>query len=207
MIYGKTLENFKHLYRFCFLLCMCAQSCPILCNSMNCSPCRLLCPWNFPGKNTGAGCYFLLQGTFLTQGLNPCLLCLLHWQVGCLLAEPLGCCAVLSRVRLFGTPFTVAHQAPLSMGILQARMLEWVAMPPSGDIPNPGIKPRSLTLQAYSLLYEPPGKPKNTGVGSLSLLQGNFPTQGLKWDLLHCRQILYQLSYPGSPRLLFSNLK
>ena len=79
--------------------------------------------------------------------------------------------------------------------------------PPPGDLPNPGIEPRSLALQAYSLLSEPPGKPKNTGVGSLFLLQGNFPTQGLKWDLLHCRQILYQLSYPGSPRLLFSNLK
>ena len=37
-----------------------------------------LCPWNFPGKNTGVGCHFLLQGIFLTQGLN---LCLLHWQV------------------------------------------------------------------------------------------------------------------------------
>ena len=39
---------------------------------------RLLCPWDFPGKNTGVGCYFLLQGIFLTQGLNPSLL---HWQV------------------------------------------------------------------------------------------------------------------------------
>ena len=37
----------------------------------------LLCPWNFPGKNTGVGCHFLLQGIFLTQGLNPHLL---HWQ-------------------------------------------------------------------------------------------------------------------------------
>ena len=35
-----------------------------------------------PGKNTGVGCHALLQGIFLTQGLNPCLLCLLHWQVG-----------------------------------------------------------------------------------------------------------------------------
>ena len=34
---------------------------------------ELLCPWNFPGKDTGAGCCFLLQGIFLTQGLNPCL--------------------------------------------------------------------------------------------------------------------------------------
>ena len=39
------------------------------------------------------------------------------------------------------------------------------------------------------------GKPKNTGVGSLSLLQGNFPTQESNWGLLHCRWILYQLSH------------
>ena len=38
---------------------------------------RFLCPWGFPGKNTGLGCYFLLQGIFLDQGLN---LYLLHWQ-------------------------------------------------------------------------------------------------------------------------------
>ena len=66
-------------------------------------------------------------------------------------------------------------------------------------LPNPGIKPRSPALQADSLLSEPPGKPKNTGVGSLSLLQGNFTTQELNQGLLHCKQILYQLSYPGSP--------
>ena len=40
---------------------------------------------------------------------------------------------------------------------------------------------------------------QNTGVGSLSLLQGIFPTQELNQDLLHCRWILYQLSYQGSP--------
>ena len=44
-------------------------------------------------------------------------------------------------------------------GILQARILEWVAFPSPGDIPNPGIKPRSPTLQADSLLSDPPGKP------------------------------------------------
>ena len=43
-------------------------------------PARLLCPWTFPGKNTRVGCHFLLQGTFLTQGSNLCLLGLLHWQ-------------------------------------------------------------------------------------------------------------------------------
>ena len=41
-------------------------------------PTRLLCPWDFPGKNTGVGCRALLQGIFLTQGSNPGLLCLLH---------------------------------------------------------------------------------------------------------------------------------
>ena len=46
------------------------------------------------------------------------------------------------------------------------------------DLPNPGIKPRPLPLQADSLPAEPQGKPKNTGVGSLSLLQGIFLTQG-----------------------------
>ena len=45
-------------------------------------PARLLCPWDSPGKNTGAGCHFLLQGIFLTQESNPHLLCLLYWQVG-----------------------------------------------------------------------------------------------------------------------------
>ena len=78
-------------------------------------------------------------------------------------------CAMLSHsshVQLFGTPGTVAHQAPLSMGILQARILEWVAMPcpPPRDLPNAGIKARSPALQADSLLSEPPGKTKNTGV-------------------------------------------
>ena len=42
---------------------------------------RLLCPWDFSGKNTGVGCHFLLQGIFPTQGWNLCLLQLLHWQV------------------------------------------------------------------------------------------------------------------------------
>ena len=50
-------------------------------------------------------------------------------------------------------------------GILQARILESLLQ---GTLPNPGIEPRSLTLQAHSLPAEPQGKPKNTGVGSLS---------------------------------------
>ena len=65
----------------------------------------------------------------------------------------------LSHVRLFVTPWTVAHQAPLSMGILQARLQEWVAVS----------------------------------------FQGIFPTQESNPGLPHCRQIIYSLSYQGSP--------
>ena len=69
------------------------------------------------------------------------------------------CYAVLSRVRLSVIPWTAGHQVPLSMGILQARTLPWVAMRSSRDLPNPGIKPRSLSLQVDSLPSEPSGKP------------------------------------------------
>ena len=68
-----------------------------------------------------------------------------------------------------------------------------------GDLPNPGIEPRSPALQVDSLPAEPRGKSKNTGVGSCSHLQGIFSTQGSNRGLLHCRRILYQLSYQGSP--------
>ena len=62
---------------------------------------------------------------------------------------------------------------------IQARILEWVAFPFSrgSSQPKPGIKPRSPALQVDSLPAEPQGKPKNTGVGSLSLLQLIFLTQ------------------------------
>ena len=84
-------------------------------------------------------------------------------------------------------------------GILQARTLEWVAFPSPEDLPNLGIKPWSPTLLADSSPAEPQGKPKNTGVRSLSLLQGILPIQGLNPGLQYCRQILHQLSYQESP--------
>ena len=70
-----------------------------------------------------------------------------------------------------------------------------------GDLLNPRIKPRSPTLQADSLPAKPQGKPKNTGVGSLSLHQQIFLTQELNCSLLHCRQILYELNHQGSPEI------
>ena len=72
--------------------------------------------------------------------------------------------------------------------------------PSPGDLPNPGTEPRS-PLQEDSLPAGSQGKPKNTGVGSLSLLQGVFPSQELNPGL-HCRKILYQLGHKGSPRIL-----
>ena len=79
--------------------------------------------------------------------------------------------------------------------ILQARILEWVAVHFSRDLPNTGIEPRSSSLQANALPSEPQGTPKNSGVDSLSHRQWIFLTQESNWGLLHCRQILYQLSY------------
>ena len=83
-------------------------------------------------------------------------------------------------------------------GILQARILEQVAFPFSRG----SSQPRDRTQVSHivdSLTAEPQGKPKNTGMGSLSLLQWIFPTQESNRGLLCCRQILYQLSYEGSP--------
>ena len=72
--------------------------------------------------------------------------------------------------------------------------------PSPGDLPNPGIEPTSPTLHVDSLSTESQGKPKNTGVGRLSLLQWILLIQESNWGLLHCRRILYQLSYQGSPK-------
>ena len=99
-------------------------------------------------------------------------------------------------------------------GILQPEYWCGYPFPSPGDLPNPGIKARSPALQADSLPAEPQGKPTNIGVGCLSLLQWIFPTQESNWSLLHCRWILYQLSYQGSPKfpnllqsLLFSHIQ
>jgi len=122
------------------------------------------------------------------------------------------------------TPWTAAGQAPLSMEFSMHEHWSGLPCPPPGDLPNPGIKPRSPALQADSLPTEPPGKPKSKewvawwaavyGVAqswtrlkrlssssgsSLSLLQGIFPTQESNGGCLQCRLILYLLYYQGSP--------
>ena len=94
-------------------------------------PARLLFSWNYPGKNTGVGSHALLQGIFPAQGLNLGLLHCKHtlsftiWaarEASCLWRK---CTYLFSHIQLFETPWMVASQAPLSMVILQARILEW----------------------------------------------------------------------------------
>ena len=65
----------------------------------------------------------------------------------------------LSRIQLFATPWTVAHQAPPSMEFSRQEYWSWLLFPPPGNLLDPGIKPRSPELQADALLSEPPGKP------------------------------------------------
>ena len=110
------------------------------------------------------GCHFLLQGIFLTQGSNlglpHCRQILYHLNHEGVL---FSLCESESEVtQLYPTlcnPWTVAHQAPLSMGFSRQEYWSGLPFPSPGDLPNPGIKPGSPALQADPLPSEPPGKP------------------------------------------------
>ena len=71
------------------------------------------------------------------------------------------CCMLsrFSRVRLFATPWTVSHQAPLSMGFSRQEYWDGLPFPSRGNLPDPGLKPGSPVLQGDSLLAKAPGKP------------------------------------------------
>ena len=71
------LWHFYNIYYIYMPVCLIIKLCSTLFQPHGLQPARLLCPWDFPVKNTGVCSHFLLQGIFLTQGLN---LCLLHWQ-------------------------------------------------------------------------------------------------------------------------------
>ena len=66
---------------------------------------------------------------------------------------------LLSRFQLFGTPWTVAYQGPLSMEFSREEYWSGLPFPSPGDLPNPGIEPGSPALQAGALSSEPPGAP------------------------------------------------
>ena len=76
-----------------------------------------------------------------------------------------GCvCESLSLVQPFATPWSVAHQAPLSMEFSRQEYLSGLPCPPPGDLSNPGIKPGSPALQADSLSSEPPRMKREDGI-------------------------------------------
>ena len=81
----------------CCVLCLIAQSCPTLCNPMNCSLPGSSVPGNFPGKNTRLGCHALLQGIFQNHESNPGLL---HSRRILYHLSYQGCPGILSRVAL-----------------------------------------------------------------------------------------------------------
>ena len=83
-------------------------------------------------------------------------------------------------------------------GILQARILEWVAFPFSRGSSHPRDRTQVSCIVGRFFTSWATREAKNTGVGSLPRLQQIFPTQELNQGLLHCRRILYQMSYQGS---------
>ena len=77
-------ERLKDSNIRCFCCCLALSCGQLFCSPMSCQPARLLCPWESPGRHTGVGCHFLLQGIFPTQGSNLHLLLgrwiLYHWS-------------------------------------------------------------------------------------------------------------------------------
>ena len=74
----------------------------------------------------------------------------------------------LNHVQLFAAPWTVAQQPPLPMGFSRQEYWSGLPFPSPGDLPNPGIEPRSPALQADALPSEPPGRPKTYLLGHLN---------------------------------------
>ena len=110
------------------------QSCPTLCDPMDRS---------LPGSSVHGLLQTrilewvvipLLQGIFQDQGSNLHLLCLLHWQAGSLWLAPVG---VLSHVLFLETPWTIDHQAPLSLEFPKQEFWSGLLFPSLGDFPNP----------------------------------------------------------------------
>ena len=107
-------------------------------------------------------------GDLPDPGIKPTSLCLPHWQVGCLPLAPPGKPSETTKrenenhsvVSSSETSWTVACQAPLSMDFSRQGCWNSLPCPSPGDLPDPGIKPRSPALQAHSSPFELPGKPR-----------------------------------------------
>ena len=103
---------------------------------------------------------------------------------------------LLQGVQLFATPWTVARQAPLSMGFSRQEYWSGLPCPPPGDLPDPGIEPRSPALQVDSFLSEPPGSPEE----ALSNLQTSLRLPG---PSLFCHQSVSQRCSHTDPLIFF----
>ena len=151
-------------------MCLVAQSCPTLSDLMDLSLPGFSIHGDSPGKNSGVGCHALLQGIFPTQGLNPGLLHCRQILYGlshqgsplCTGGQPVSnvmtvsgeqwrdsakglfctgyILSLLSHVQVFVTPWTVAKQAPLSMGIPRQEYWNGSPFSTTGDLPDPEIK-------------------------------------------------------------------
>ena len=125
----------------------------------------------------GRGCYWPLVGRRQGRLLN--ILQCTGWSYLCVRVLSL-----FSRVQPFVTLWTVACQAPLSMGILQARILEWLAMPFSGGSSQTGMEPSSPVLQANSLPTELLGKPISCPQMIITLKLRNLALTQSKTELM-----------------------
>ena len=136
-------------------------------------------------------------------GLNPHLLCLLNWQMGSLPLAPPGKPKEnmkWSEMKVTQSCLTLCNPMDCIVhGILQARILEWVAFLFSRGSSQPSDWTQVSCIAGIFLTSWVTGDPKNTGVGTLPLFQRICLTQELNRGLLHCRWILYQLSYKGNP--------
>ena len=122
--------------------------------------------------------------------------CWCYYTSLCLVAQ--SCLTLCNPMDCSPTSWTVAHRAPLSMGILQARKLEWVATPSSRGSSQPGDPIQISWIAGGFFTVWTTRKTNEYWSGSLSFLQGNFLTQELNQGLLNCRQILYQLRSPSN---------
>ena len=132
------------------------QSCPTLRNPMDCSPPDSSVHGHSSGKKAGVGCHALLQGSPWARD-RACVSCVSCIAGGFFPAEPFSfppvTCSVVSDS--FVTPWTIAHQTPLSMGLSRQEYWSGSPFPSPGDLPDPGIEPGSPALQVDSLLSEP----------------------------------------------------
>ena len=134
-----------------------------------------------------------------------------HFPSGSLPVYPMrekGMC-VLSRfscVQLFVTLWTIARQTSLSMGFSRQEYWSGLPCPPPGDLPNPGIEPRSHSLQADSIQSEPPGKPMNTRVGSLIPSPGKLHNPGIEPGSSALQMDSLSAELPGKCKCYFLQL-